>query len=124
MNSIRSLTGERPRANDIIASTCDSVTEPGSRGRATIEACICSRHVAETEDGPRGGWNPHHDFAYAMSPYTVLVLVRLSACQNLIAGKFGLALYILNLPRPVESVRAPQAPVLGSLKEVCEFDIL
>ena len=59
-----------------------------------------------------------------MSPSTVLVRVKLSARQNLIVGKFGLALYTLNLPRPVGSVRAPQAPVLCSLKEVCEFDIL
>jgi len=59
-----------------------------------------------------------------MSPYTVLVSVRLSACQNLIAGKFGLALNTLNLARPAGSVRAPQTPVLCSLKEVGEFDIL
>ena len=59
-----------------------------------------------------------------MSLYTVLVSVRLSACQHLIAGKFGLVLYTLNLLRLVGSLRAPQAPVLCSLKEGCVFNIL
>jgi len=48
-----------------------------------------------------------------------------SLCQNLIAGNFGWAIYTLNVPRLVGSlsVRTPQALVLCSLKQVCEFDI-
>ena len=46
-----------------------------------------------------------------------------SLCQNHIAGNFGLAVYTLNLPRPIGSVSTPHSLVLCSLKQVCEFDI-